>query len=410
MGEIYTDLNSDFPLKVSTMNRVQNVTLSAKPYVDLYNQYYSQGDFDNANKVINDHPELLTMMLNMNLVNQIIDEIKATQRTFKDDVESYIFTIVKIKGTFSKSTKYTKYNIVYFENLPYMAIADDIPIGTLPTNLTYWYPLAIKGEQGESGLGLSPRGAWNDSTQYYKDDMVAYNNILWAALADNINYIPNESSSMWLKLLSFSSEYLTYDNTQSELVATTLQSAIDEVCSKVKLKQDNLGYTPVQQGTGTGQLTNTVKIGWSSSNRLKASVDDTDLGNIVFDGNLPSSLPANGGNADTVDGTHAWQMQTLADSGTTHGTSHILTCQYSNSEGAFRFKTTDGISVRTNYSDTAGNANYSNSAGNSDTVDGYHVDLGTNNTYGLRPIAMGTFDLAAGSTVMTPGFIYIMYE
>ena len=388
MGEIYTDLNSDFPLKVSTMNRVQDVTLSAKPYVDLYNQYYSQGDFDNANKVINDHPELLTMMLNMSLVNQIIDEIKATQRTFKDDVESYIFTIVKIKGTFSKSTKYTKYNIVYFENVPYMAIADDIPIGTSPTNITYWYPLAIKGEQGESGLGLSPRGAWNDSTQYYKDDMVAYNNVLWAALADNINYIPNDSSSMWLKLLSFSSEYLTYDNTQSELVATTLQGAIDEVY-----------------------------------NTLKQSIQN------VSD-SIPESLPANGGNADTVDGVHAWQMQTLSNEGGTHGMTHLLTCQYTNAEGMFRFKVPDHqvIVNKADYATSAGsatsaasatnatnasyatNANYATSSSNSDTVDGYHVDLGTNNTYGLRPIAMGTFDLAAGSTTMTPGFIYIMYE
>lgn len=388
MGEIYTDLNSDFPLKVSTMNRVQDVTLSAKPYVDLYNQYYSQGDFDNANKVINDHPELLTMMLNMSLVNQIIDEIKATQRTFKDDVESYIFTIVKIKGTFSKSTKYTKYNIVYFENVPYMAIADDIPIGTSPTNITYWYPLAIKGEQGESGLGLSPRGVWNDSTQYYKDDMVAYNNVLWAALADNINYIPNDSSSMWLKLLSFSSEYLTYDNTQSELVATTLQGAIDEVY-----------------------------------NTLKQSIQN------VSD-SIPESLPANGGNADTVDGVHAWQMQTLSNEGGTHGMTHLLTCQYTNAEGMFRFKVPDHqvIVNKADYATSAGsatsaasatnatnasyatNANYATSSSNSDTVDGYHVDLGTNNTYGLRPIAMGTFDLAAGSTTMTPGFIYIMYE
>lgn len=379
MGEIYTDLNSDFPLKVSTMNRVQDVTLSAKPYVDLYNQCYSQGDLDNANQVINDHPELLTMMLNMSLVNQIIDEIKATQRTFKDDVESYIFTIVKIKGTFSKSTKYTKYNIVYFENLPYMAIADDIPIGTLPTNLTYWYPLAIKGEQGESGLGLTPRGAWNDSTQYYKDDMVAYNNILWAALADNINYIPNDSSSMWLKLLSFSSEYLTYDNTQSELVATTLQGAIDEVYSILKQSIQN--------------------------------VSDS----------IPESLPANGGNADTVDGVHAWQMQTLSNEGGTHGMTHLLTCQYTNAEGMFRFKVPDHqvIVNKADYATSAGsatsatnatNASYATNSGNADTVDGHHVDLGTNNTYGLRPIAMGTFDLAAGSTVMTSGFIYIMYE
>ena len=406
MGEIYTDLSSDFPLKVTTMNRVQDVTLSAKPYVDLYNQYYSQGDLDNANKVINDHPELLTMMLNMTLVNQIIDEIKATQRTFKDDVESYIFTVVKIKGVFSKSTKYIKYNVVYFENLPYMAIAGDIPIGTLPTNLTYWYPLAIKGEQGESGLGLTPRGAWNDSTQYYKDDMVAYNNILWGALADNINYIPNESSSMWLKLLSFSSEFLTYDNTQSELVATTLQGAIDEVYGKVKLKQDNLGYTPVQQGTGTGQLSNTVKIGWSSDNRLKASVDDTDLGNIVFDGNLPASLPANGGNADTVDGIHAWQMQTLSDSGSTHGTTHILTCQYTNSEGMFRLKVPDFQTIvnKADYATSAGNAS------NADTVDGYHVSKGINaGEFGVRVTQISNVDIGVGAGLST-GELYIVYE
>lgn len=409
MGEIYTDLNSDFPLKVSTMNRVQDVTLSAKPYVDLYNQYYSQGDFDNANKVINDHPELLTMMLNMNLVNQIIDEIKATQRTFKDDVESYIFTIVKIKGEFSKSTKYTKYNIVYFENLPYMGIADDIPIGTLPTNITYWYPLAIKGEQGESGLGLTPRGAWNDSTQYYKDDMVAYNNILWGALADNINYIPNESSSMWLKLLAFSSEFLTYDNTQSELVATTLQGAIDEVYSKVKNKQDNLGYTPVQQGTGTGQLSNTVKIGWSSDNRLKASVDDTDLGNIVFDGNLPTSLPANGGNADTVDGTHAWQMQTLSNEGGSHGSAHILTCQYTNSEGLFRFKVPDH-QIIVNKADYATSAGSATSASNANTVGGYGVNKSiVAGQYGLRVTQISNVDIGVGAGLST-GELYIVYE
>ena len=39
-----------------------------------------------------------------------------------------------------------------------------------------------------------------------------------------------------------------------------------------------LGYTPVQQGTGTSQLSNTVKIGWSASSQLRAQVDATDFG------------------------------------------------------------------------------------------------------------------------------------
>ena len=77
-----------------------------------------------------------------------------------------------------------------------------------------------------------------------------------------------------------------------------------EIDTKMNTKQNSLGFTPVQQGTGTGQKTNTVKIGWSDESRLKVTVDATDLGNVVFDGNLPSSLPANGGNADTVDGYH----------------------------------------------------------------------------------------------------------
>ncbi len=41
------------------------------------------------------------------------------------------------------------------------------------------------------------------------------------------------------------------------------------------------GYTPVQQGTGIGQLTNTVKIGWSGS-QLLCTVDTTNQGAFTF--------------------------------------------------------------------------------------------------------------------------------
>jgi hypothetical protein len=47
-----------------------------------------------------------------------------------------------------------------------------------------------------------------------------------------------------------------------------------------------LGYQPVQQGTGVGQLSNVVKIGWGSNSRVRVTVDSTDQGNIVFDANL----------------------------------------------------------------------------------------------------------------------------
>ena len=61
----------------------------------------------------------------------------------------------------------------------------------------------------------------------------------------------------------------------------------------------NLGYTPVQQGTGVGQSNNLIKIGWSAGAKLKATVDSTDLGNIALEtwvsqqiANLVASSPA----------------------------------------------------------------------------------------------------------------------
>ena len=54
-------------------------------------------------------------------------------------------------------------------------------------------------------------------------------------------------------------------------------------------KQSVLNYTPVQQGTGFGQGSNFVKIGWGGS-RLRATVDDLDLGEIVFEAQLAPGL------------------------------------------------------------------------------------------------------------------------
>lgn len=59
--------------------------------------------------------------------------------------------------------------------------------------------------------------------------------------------------------------------------------------------QPSLGYAPVQQGTGVGQLPGyPVKIGWSGSS-LKATVNDLDLGNLWCSSNFDPSTKANWG-------------------------------------------------------------------------------------------------------------------
>lgn len=103
---------------------------------------------------------------------------------------------------------------------------------------------------------------------------------------------------------------------------------------------------------------------------------------------IPSSLPANGGNADTVGGK---LPSAFANAVHTHTKADV------------------GLSNVDNTADSAKSVKYATGAGNADTVDGYHVD-GTLATQSLKLIYAGTSDLSAGVSPLSQGRIYIMYE
>lgn len=64
--------------------------------------------------------------------------------------------------------------------------------------------------------------------------------------------------------------------------ATAAQNSAANALAVANTKQPNLGFTPIQQGGGTGQGTNKVYIGWATdASGLKAQADRTNLGNIV---------------------------------------------------------------------------------------------------------------------------------
>lgn len=70
-------------------------------------------------------------------------------------------------------------------------------------------------------------------------------------------------------------------NSTTAASATAVKKAYDLARSK----QPNLGFTPIQQGGGTGQGNNKVYIGWATdASGLKAQADSTNLGNIVTTG------------------------------------------------------------------------------------------------------------------------------
>lgn len=172
---------------------------------------------------------------------------------------------------------------------------------------------------------------------------------------------------------------------------------------------------------------------------------DKAIGDKANKTDIPSKLPANGGNADTVGGFHVNNL--VQQIGRQDNTTIISNNNYktnyecsipdtlSTSLGLpncwwhlkyFRHQDNNGFGVQMAFPLNNGTVKpmyrlsngtngwlpwkYFADSGNADTVDGYHVEVRPQNFYGLRPIAMDTFDLQAGVTVMNPGQIYIMYE
>lgn len=68
-----------------------------------------------------------------------------------------------------------------------------------------------------------------------------------------------------------------YHSGNSAVLVSQVQANIQP---QLDAKQSSLGFTPVQQGTGAGQSSNQLKIGWSSVGRLRLTVDNTDLADV----------------------------------------------------------------------------------------------------------------------------------
>lgn len=253
MSNLYPDLNNtNFPEEVDSYDLFLDPTLDTLSLINQYYNLFDMGDLDGCATLLSNNPILKQMIINAGSLNKLRDSIIATQRFYLDNVQPYLQDIVKYKGMYNPSAKYVKYNVVYLtaNNTTqfYMCIDKDTPIGTLPTDVSFWVVLTLwgpqgekgeKGEQGDtatiqignvtkgeeasvinsgtssvgvfdfvlpkgdrglqgvSGTGLAYQGAWFSSVQYQKNDCVAHNNMLWAANDDNAGYEPNDVSLYW---------------------------------------------------------------------------------------------------------------------------------------------------------------------------------------------------------------------
>ena len=169
----------------------------------LARQYYSQ--ITNANQKFIDATKMNTLM----------DTCVALQKFYKTDIEPYIQSQQTIWGNrinqfnyvgdYSASTLYAVNNFVTYTTSGVRDVYICIkvpPIGTAPTNTTYWRELSIQGLQGPSGENLSFRYAWDSGEVYYPEDVVVYDNVVWGCLVQNSNQTPQSGSTYWRSIYS----------------------------------------------------------------------------------------------------------------------------------------------------------------------------------------------------------------
>lgn len=333
---------SVYPDEVDQFNRFTDLTLDTMEYAKKYNTYMVNGDLTNAAKILIDHPELETSLINAANLNRIIDAIKCIETFYSEDIQKYLINIIKYRSEYSSNTKYSKYDLVIYNDLGYLCISSDCPIGTLPTDADCFVPLTLRGEKGTSGLNLSFEGSWDAKITYNKDSAVTYNNSLYSSVGDNnLAHTPSVNSEYWTLVINFNT-ITAYDNSTSNLSSTTMQDAIDEVNSKININTQNINAntTKITQNTQSitdinsriSQIDNTadqdksVKYATTSNYAASAGTSNKCIGNAETATSANYAISA--GNSDTVDGFHLQISTTDLTAGTSNLTTNVLYLVY----------------------------------------------------------------------------------
>ncbi|MHC8346724.1 hypothetical protein [Pseudomonas sp. RT6P73] len=131
-------------------------------------------------------------------------------------------------------------------------------------------PLAFEASPAFSGLPTAPTAAAGNNSE-----LLANTAFVQAAITALIGAAPEG-----LRTLDALARALGNDPN----FVTSMNNALAS-------KQPNLGFTPVQQGTGWGQLSNVVKMGYDGAGKVNVQIDSSDFGNVAFESWVGATSP-----------------------------------------------------------------------------------------------------------------------
>ena len=215
MSATYPDLSSNFPESIDIFPTWFNIVASDGPLIAQYQQAMEAGNTTLANQILTQIPQGTQKIITATDLNTLSQAMLAVERFYLTDIEPYVQNLQQnwlsvinqftYKGVWQSGTSYVTNNLVSYTvsglNFVYIALSG-VPVGTAPTNQTYWRLLTIQGQTGTSGTGLSYRQEWNNSTSYSTNDAVTHSGALWLALQPSQNRIPSTNPSYWKMIMS----------------------------------------------------------------------------------------------------------------------------------------------------------------------------------------------------------------
>lgn len=205
-----------------------------KQFINLWKE---EKNYDEALGIIDTTDALLTKKLTQTIFNQIKEGILFMENKYDQDyiqkMEEYLQILqtnidqYQIFNEFNPLRQYEKFQSV-FDGEYWCFCYNRPPIGTPPTNETYWLQLKLKGEIGDNSLGISlalEPNYWDSNAQYPEKDTVSYDyktlrntdfftHSFFVSRRANTRKEPTKSPDDWMELVRVRREHVEVGATE----------------------------------------------------------------------------------------------------------------------------------------------------------------------------------------------------
>lgn len=176
-----------------------------------FRQYMETGQYAEALAILsNNGNQLKGKAYIADTINKIISGVINLQERYNTGVTVYLSDLaiqynvlidnLRKRGNWQSNIQYTPYNFVIYDENIYMCFQKP-PLGTLPTDTTYWLFLGLRGSVGVPGTNVNMRYNWDAGTPYELNDLVVYNGNIYCAKNANTNVVPTDSNT-WVLFLA----------------------------------------------------------------------------------------------------------------------------------------------------------------------------------------------------------------